>query len=143
MALIFTPALCATILKPGSADHKTTGLAGWFNRKFDSGTLHYSNSVGHVIAKRNLFLVIYLLLVVATGYLFTRVPTSFLPDEDQGVMMMQTTLPANASSERTQQVLDDIQSWLLKNEPEVSSVSHRTASASPGAGKTPRCPLCC
>ena len=47
--------------------------------------------------------------MVATGYLFTRVPTSFLPDEDQGVMMMQVTLPANASSERTQQVLDEIQ----------------------------------
>jgi multidrug efflux pump len=135
MALIFTPALCATILKPGSADHKTTGLAGWFNRKFDSGTLHYSNSVGHVIAKRNLFLVIYLLLVVATGYLFTRVPTSFLPDEDQGVMMMQTTLPANASSERTQQVLDDIQSWLLKNEPEVSSVFSPNGFSFSGRGE--------
>ncbi|WP_437612694.1 efflux RND transporter permease subunit [Erwinia sp. V71] len=116
MALIFTPALCATLLKSSAAEHKTTGLAGWFNRKFDSGTLHYTEGVGKVISRRSLFLVIYVALVAATGYLFTRVPTTFLPDEDQGVMMVQVTLPANASAERTQNVLDEMTDWFLKNE---------------------------
>ncbi len=123
MALIFTPALCATILKSSAAEHKTTGLAGWFNRKFDSGTLHYTRGVGKVSSRRSLFLVIYVALVAATGYLFTRVPTTFLPDEDQGVMMVQVTLPANASAERTQNVLDEMTGWFLKNESDsVSSV---------------------
>ncbi len=116
MALIFTPALCATILKSSAAEHKTSGLAGWFNRKFDNGTLHYTRGVGNVISRRSLFLVIYVALVAATGYLFTRVPTTFLPDEDQGVMMVQVTLPANASAERTQNVLDEMTDWFLKNE---------------------------
>ncbi|MBP2168125.1 multidrug efflux pump [Erwinia toletana] len=123
MALTFTPALCATILRSSAAEHKTAGLAGWFNRKFDAGTLRYTKSVGTVISRRNLFLVIYLGIIVATGYLFTRVPTSFLPAEDQGVMMMQVTLPANASAERTQQVLDEMGDWLLTRESDtVSSV---------------------
>jgi len=135
MAMIFTPALCATLLKASSAEQKNTGMAGWFNRKFDAGTLRYTHSVGAVIAKRHLFLLIYLGIVVATGYLFTRVPTSFLPDEDQGVMMMQVTLPANASSERTQEVLNNIGSWLLKNEPEVGSVFSPNGFSFAGRGE--------
>ncbi|MBE5252688.1 efflux RND transporter permease subunit [Mixta mediterraneensis] len=112
MALIFTPALCATLLKPSSAEHKTTGLAGWFNRKFDSGTLHYTHGVSKVISRRGLFLVVYLVIVGVTGYLFTRVPTTFLPDEDQGLVMVQITLPVNASSQRTQKVINDLNDYL-------------------------------
>lgn len=112
MALIFTPALCATLLKSSSAEHKTTGLAGWFNRKFDSGTLHYTRGVSKVISRRGLFLVVYLMIVGVTGYLFTRVPTTFLPDEDQGLMMVQITLPVNASSQRTQNVINDLNDYL-------------------------------
>ena len=112
MALIFTPALCATLLKSSSAEHKTTGLAGWFNRKFDSGTLHYTRGVSKVISRRGLFLVVYLVIVGVTGYLFTRVPTTFLPDEDQGLMMVQITLPVNASSQRTQKVINDLNDYL-------------------------------
>jgi len=112
MALIFTPALCATLLKSSSAEQKTTGLAGWFNRKFDSGTLHYTRGVSKVISRRGLFLVVYLVIVGVTGYLFTRVPTTFLPDEDQGLMMVQITLPVNASSQRTQNVINDLNDYL-------------------------------
>lgn len=134
MALIFTPALCATILKPASADHKDKGIAGWFNRKFDAGTLKYTKSVDTVISRRSLFLVIYLAMVVATGVLFMRVPTSFLPDEDQGVLMMQLTLPGNASSERTQEVINDMETWLLKN-PEVLSVFSPNGFSFSGRGE--------
>lgn len=135
MAMIFTPALCATMLKASSAEVKTTGFAGWFNRKFDAGTLSYTRSVGTVISRRGLFFIVYLVIVGATGYLFTRVPTSFLPDEDQGVMMMQMTLPANASSERTQQVLDEAGAWLLKHEPAVQSVFSPNGFSFAGRGE--------
>ncbi len=121
MALIFTPALCVTILKPSAGERSHRGFSGWFNRKFDAGTLRYTQSVGTVISRRNLFMLIYLLIVLATGYLFTRVPGSFLPDEDQGMMMMQVTLPANASAERTQAVLTDMKDYLLKHESSVVS----------------------
>jgi len=135
MAMIFTPALCATLLKATSAEHKTTGMAGWFNRKFDTGTLYYTRGVSRVISKRKLFLVIYVAIIAATGYLFTRVPTSLLPDEDQGVMMVSLTLPANASSGRTQEVLNDIGGWLLKNEPEVKSVFSPNGFSFAGRGE--------
>lgn len=135
MAMIFTPALCATLLKPDSAGQKNSGMAGWFNRKFEAGTVRYSRSVDRVISKRGGFLLIYLAIVAVTVLLFTRVPTSFLPDEDQGVMMVQVTLPANASSERTQQVLNDISHWLLKNEPEVASVFSPNGFSFAGRGE--------
>lgn len=121
LAIIFTPALCATILKPSAGERSNTGFAGAFNRMFDRGTVRYTNGVGHVINKRSLFLVIYLIIVGVTGYLFTRVPTTFLPDEDQAMMMLQVTLPANASAERTQLVVDEVKDYLLNEEKDVVS----------------------
>jgi len=116
LALIFTPALCATMLKPTDEEQAKRGFSGWFNRKFDAGTVIYSKSVAGVISRRGLFLLIYLVIVAVTGFLFTRVPSSFLPDEDQGTMMVQVTLPANASSERTQDVLMQVKDYLLNKE---------------------------
>ncbi|MET3076996.1 efflux RND transporter permease subunit [Pantoea leporis] len=127
MALIFTPALCATLLKPAAAEHKTTGFAGWFNRKFDSGAMHYTHGVSKVISRRGLFLVIYLVIVGVTGFLFTRVPTTFLPGEDQGLMMVQITLPVNSSSQRTQQVINDLNSYLQQNEASVVTTTFGVA----------------
>lgn len=122
MALIFTPALCATMLKADTENRKSKGFAGWFNRNFDRGALMYTDSVSSILSRRKLFLLVYLVIVGVTGYLFTRVPTAFLPPEDQGVMMMQVMLPANASNERTQQVLDEVEQWIMKKEPAVKSV---------------------
>ncbi|WP_313687014.1 efflux RND transporter permease subunit, partial [Pantoea sp.] len=127
MALIFTPALCATMLKASSAEHKTTGFAGWFNRKFDSGAMHYTRGVSKVISRRGLFMVVYLVIVGVTGFLFTRVPTTFLPNEDQGLMMVQMTLPVNASSQRTQQVINDLNDYLQKNEASVVTTTFGVA----------------
>ena len=127
MALIFTPALCATLLKPAAAEHKTTGFAGWFNRKFDSGAMHYTHGVSKVISRRGLFLVIYLVIVGVTGFLFTRVPTTFLPGEDQGLMMVQITLPVNSSSQRTQQVINDLNAYLQQNEASVVTTTFGVA----------------
>ncbi|WP_350261049.1 efflux RND transporter permease subunit [Pantoea sp. BJ2] len=127
MALIFTPALCATLLKPAAAEHKTTGFAGWFNRKFDSGAMHYTHGASKVISRRGLFLVIYLVIVGVTGFLFTRVPTTFLPGEDQGLMMVQITLPVNSSSQRTQQVINDLNAYLQQNEASVVTTTFGVA----------------
>jgi len=127
MALIFTPALCATLLKPAAAEHKSTGFAGWFNRKFDSGAMHYTHGVSKVISRRGLFLVIYLVIVGVTGFLFTRVPTTFLPGEDQGLMMVQITLPVNSSSQRTQQVINDLNAYLQQNEASVVTTTFGVA----------------
>lgn len=136
MALIFTPALCATILKQSAGERSQRGFSGWFNRKFDAGTLHYTRYVGGVITRRKVFMLIYLVIVLVTGYLFTRVPSSFLPDEDQGVMMMQVTLPANATAARTQQVLMEMEQYLLKNESDsVSSVFAANGFSFSGRGQ--------
>ncbi|MEN0615850.1 efflux RND transporter permease subunit [Klebsiella indica] len=119
VALIFTPALCATMLKPVNPETKTRGFSGFFNKMFDRGTLRYTHGVEKVLNKRALFMAFYLALVAATGYLFTRVPTTFLPDEDQALMMLQITLPSNASAERTQQVIDEVEHYLLTQEKDV------------------------
>lgn len=121
MALIFTPALCATIIKHNDEEKAQRGFAGWFNRNFDKGAMRYTRAVGTVISRRRLFMGIYLLIVIATGFMFTRVPTTFLPDEDQAVMFVQATLPANASAERTQQVLDNVREYLMTQESGIVS----------------------
>lgn len=136
MALIFTPALCATMLKPITQGSKTTGFAGWFNRTFDKGTVTYTRGVEKMLNKRALFMVAYFGIVGITGYLFTRVPTTFLPDEDQAVMMMQLTLPSNASAERTQNVLAEMGNYLLTEEKDVVD-SVFTANGFSFAGRGP------
>ena len=118
VALILTPALCATMLKPvKKGDHgKTTGFFGWFNRMFDKSTNHYTDSVGHIIRSTGRYLVIYLLIVVGMAFLFLRLPSSFLPEEDQGVFLTMAQLPAGATQERTQKVLDQITDYYLEKE---------------------------
>lgn len=120
VALILTPALCATLLKPiNKGDHgKTTGFFGWFNRLFDKSTSHYVDSVGHIVRSTGRYLVIYLLIVVGMAYLFLRLPSSFLPEEDQGLLLAQASLPAGATQQRTQKVMDQITDYFLTKEKE-------------------------
>ena len=118
VALTLTPALCATLLKPGSGEHHRTGFFGWFNRGFSRVTAGYQNSVGYMLGRVGRFVVIYLLLVVLLGYLFTRLPGSFLPDEDQGIMFSQMTLPVGASKERAMTVMDEVEQFFLEQEKE-------------------------
>ena len=118
VALILTPALCATMLKPiNKGEHgKTTGFFGWFNRLFDKSTNHYVDSVGHIVRSTGRYLVIYLVIVVGMAYLFLRLPSSFLPEEDQGLLLAQAQLPAGATQERTQKVLDQVTDYFLNKE---------------------------
>ena len=125
VALILTPALCSTILKPlKPGDHgKTKGFFGWFNRIFEKSTNHYVTCVSHIIRRTGRYLVIYLAIVVAMVFLFARLPTSFLPDEDQGLLLAQAQLPAGATQQRTQKVLDQVTNYFLTKEKDnVSSV---------------------
>ncbi|ANG94432.1 efflux RND transporter permease subunit [Enterobacteriaceae bacterium 155047] len=117
VALILTPALCATLLKPSSADHhEKKGFFGWFNNLFDKSVDHYSNSVSGILRKTGRYLVVYVLIVGGMAVLFLKLPTSFLPEEDQGVFMTMVQLPAGATQTRTQQILDQVQQYYLTQE---------------------------
>lgn len=118
VALILTPALCATMLKPiPKGDHGIkTGFFGWFNRLFDKSTHHYTDSVANILRSTGRYLVIYLLIVVGMAVLFMRLPSSFLPDEDQGILLTMVQMPAGATQERTQKVLDEVNRYYHENE---------------------------
>lgn len=119
VALILTPALCATMLKPvAKGDHgeEKKGFFGWFNRMFDKSTHHYTDSVGNILRSTGRYLLLYLIIVVGMAYLFVRLPSSFLPDEDQGVFLTMVQLPAGATQERTQKVLDEVTDYYLNKE---------------------------
>ncbi|MEX0760100.1 MAG: efflux RND transporter permease subunit, partial [Tistlia sp.] len=120
VALVLTPALCATMLKPpkagGAHGHSKRGPFGLFNRGFDAANRFYQRSVGHVIGRRGRYLLIYLVMVGLLGFLFLRLPTSFLPDEDQGIMFAQVTTPANTTQGRTVDVLKKVEDHFLNAE---------------------------
>ena len=125
IAIVFTPALCATMLKPieKGHEHGEGGLLGgffhWFNTKFERGTQRYESAVGGILRRRLRFMLIYVVIVAALGFLFVRMPTSFLPEEDQGVMFNQVMLPAGASQERTLEVLRKVEKHFLEDEKET------------------------
>ncbi|MFH8136314.1 efflux RND transporter permease subunit [Pantoea osteomyelitidis] len=118
VALILTPALCVTILKPvkPGIHGQQRGLFGWFNRTFDRSAHHYTGSVARMLNRSGRYLLIYGVIVVGMAVLFMRLPTSFLPSEDQGVFATQAILPAGATQERTQAVLNQINDYYLTNE---------------------------
>ncbi|MEG3124088.1 efflux RND transporter permease subunit [Sphingomonas sp. GB1N7] len=117
VALILSPALCATLLKGGDHDPlKRKGLFGRFNRWFDRSTTRYVGATKSVIGHRFLHLGIFAGIVILLALLFVRLPTSFLPDEDQGIAMVQFTLPAGATDERTAVVRDRVEKFFLTDE---------------------------
>ncbi|MGU9866393.1 multidrug efflux RND transporter permease subunit AcrB [Kluyvera ascorbata] len=118
VALILTPALCATMLKPiAKGSHGSTkGFFGWFNNMFEKSTHHYTDSVGNILRSTGRYLLLYLIIVVGMAFLFVRLPSSFLPDEDQGVFLSMAQLPAGATQERTQKVLDEMTNYYLTKE---------------------------
>lgn len=126
VALILTPALCATMLKPiAKGDHGEgkKGFFGWFNRMFDKSTHHYTDSVGNILRSTGRYLLLYLLIVGSMAFLFIKLPSSFLPEEDQGVFLTMAQLPAGATQERTQKVLDEVTDYYLtKEKANVNSV---------------------
>lgn len=118
VALVLTPALCATLLKPIDADHHASkrGFFAWFNRNFDRSTLKYQSTVARMLNKTGRYLLIYAALFGVMVFMFTRLPTSFLPDEDQGVFFTQIQLPAGATQEHTLAVLKKVEHYFLEDE---------------------------
>ncbi|WP_186250561.1 efflux RND transporter permease subunit [Burkholderia gladioli] len=116
VAMVLTPALCATLLRRGEDHAAKRGLAGWFNRHFDRGALAYRRGVQGVLARGRRFLLLFVLLVAVTGWMFVRLPGSFLPVEDQGTLITAVQLPAGAMRDRTEQVLSRVTDYYLKDE---------------------------
>jgi hydrophobe/amphiphile efflux-1 (HAE1) family protein len=117
VALIFSPALCATLLKPAEKGlHKQRGLFGWFNRNFERGSEKYERAVMRVVNRRGRYLVVFAVIVGLMALLFTRIPRSFLPDEDQGVLFAQVTTPPGATSDRTGLALAEVRDYFLNDE---------------------------
>lgn len=118
VAMVLTPALCATMLKPVEKGHHAAekGFFGWFNRVYASGNRGYQRVVERIIGKRGRYLLIYVAVVAAMGLLFVRMPTAFLPDEDQGSLFVQIQLPTGATQERTLDVLKTVEKHFMGNE---------------------------
>ncbi|WP_185268316.1 efflux RND transporter permease subunit [Halopseudomonas xiamenensis] len=138
VALIFTPALCATILKPipKGHNHEKRGFFGWFNRTFERGVHRYEKGVAAVLKRKAPYLLLYVVIVGAMAMLFTKLPSSFLPDEDQGVMFVQVLGPAGSTMERTQKTVDAMREHLLTEEGDlVQSVFTVTGFSFAGRGQ--------
>jgi multidrug efflux pump len=118
-ALIFTPALCATILKRPRQGAVKLGFFRWFNRNFDRSSVRYSRGVAGILRRPVMFLIAFGGIVALMAFLFLAIPGGFLPDEDQGVMFVQVTTPPGATSNRTQEVLDEVGTYLVHDESKV------------------------
>lgn len=125
VAMILTPALCATILKPikKGSHGSQKGFFGWFNRTFEKQAHHYTDSVSRMLNGTGRYLLIYLVLVAGMALMFIRLPSSFLPEEDQGVFLAMVQLPPGSTQEQTQAVLDEVNTYFhTKEERNVESV---------------------
>jgi HAE1 family hydrophobic/amphiphilic exporter-1/multidrug efflux pump len=117
VALILTPALCATILKPARHNHADQpGFFGWFNRTFDRGVEKYGGGLRRIEHRWVRSLLVYGLILLGVGFLFLRLPSGFLPEEDQGILFTQVSLPAGSSMEETQRTLDKVTDYYRNDE---------------------------
>jgi len=123
MALSLTPALCATLLKPVQAGHhiEKRGFFGWFNRFFRATAKGYESVVQRMLRKAGRYLIIYAAIIGVVAWVYLRLPTSFLPAEDQGNMIVNVQLPPGATQERTRAAMEQVESFILK-QPEVQSI---------------------
>jgi hydrophobe/amphiphile efflux-1 (HAE1) family protein len=127
VALILTPVLCASLLKPVAAGHEPAENAifflrpffRWFDRKFFRTRDLYSHLVRHSLSKKLRYLAVFLLIVAVMGLLFLRMPTSYLPDEDQGILLAQVIMPTGSTLEQTKKVVDDVRHYFEENEKET------------------------
>ncbi|MGV1916390.1 efflux RND transporter permease subunit [Rhizobium sp. 22-785-1] len=115
VAIVLTPALCATMLKPVHAK-KERGPAAWFNRNFGRTTDRYVGSIGHLLKRPVRVTILFLIVVGGCAWFFTRLPSSFLPQEDQGVLLTIVQLPTGATTERTNEVVKQVESYFREKE---------------------------
>ncbi|HSV45976.1 MAG TPA: efflux RND transporter permease subunit, partial [Ramlibacter sp.] len=123
MALSLTPALCATLLKqvePGH-HHEKRGFFGWFNRGFTRTAKGYESLVARILKRAARYLIVYGAIAGVAAFVYTRLPTSFLPQEDQGYLIVNVQLPPGATAQRTRGAMEQVEAWVLK-QPEVQSM---------------------
>ncbi|WBU32158.1 efflux RND transporter permease subunit [Rhodopseudomonas palustris] len=136
VALVLTPALCATILRPPRAHDEKRGVFGWFNRVLGRGTDAYQAGARGMLRRPRQGLVAFVLVIVAAGALFIRLPSSFLPEEDQGLLMVSVQLPVGATTDRTERVLDKVTRHFLDHETKaVDGLMTVTGFSFSGAGQ--------
>ena len=144
VALVLTPVLCASLLKPVPKGHEAaeTGIwflrpfFRWFDRIFFRTRDVYLKVVGHALSRKRRYLFVFLLIVAAMGYLFQRMPTAYLPDEDQGILLVQAMLPANSTLEQTEEVLERVRNHFLESEKDaVESVMTLAGMSFSGRGQ--------
>ncbi|MCS4511429.1 efflux RND transporter permease subunit [Xylophilus ampelinus] len=123
LALSLTPALCATLLKPVEAGHhhEKSGFFGWFNRHFSRGAKRYEGFVSRMLRRTGRSAIVYLLLLGVVGVLYLRLPSGFLPNEDQGNIIVNVQLPPGATQQRAVAVMEQVEGFMLK-QPEVASM---------------------
>jgi hydrophobe/amphiphile efflux-1 (HAE1) family protein len=137
-AMVFTPALCATVLKPVPKGHAMTqkGFFGWFNRSFDRRNHSYQGAVRHMLGKGWRYMAAYAVLVVVVAAGLSRIPAGFLPDEDQGTLFALVQLPPGATQERTQQVMAQVEHHFLVDQKEaVDAIFTVTGFSFAGSGQ--------
>ncbi|OYR15952.1 multidrug efflux RND transporter permease subunit [Brucella thiophenivorans] len=134
LALSLTPALCATFLKPiKKGHHVKKGFFGWFNRKFDSTTNGYTGWVTYIVKRSGRFMIIYVAIVAGLAYAFMQLPSSFLPNEDQGFVIVDMQAPAEASANRAMNVTDQVDA-IFAEEPAVDRRTMIQGFSFSGAG---------
>ena len=123
VAIVLTPALCATMLKPIAKGHHASdrGFFGWFNRKFDRSVAKHQGAVRGIVARGGRFLLVFLAMTAVMVAVFLRLPTSFLPMEDQGFVFAMVQAPVGATTERTAHVVDKVEKHFLAD-PAVESL---------------------
>jgi len=136
LALSLTPALCATFLKPVEAGHKhaATGFFGWFNRGFTRTAKGYEGWVAGMLKRTGRFMVLFVAIVAVVGLMYTRLPASFLPNEDQGYIIANVQLPPGATQERTLEVMKQAEGFFL-NQPEVDKMVSVLGFSFSGSGQ--------
>ena len=138
MAIVLTPALCATLLKPIEKGHHyhETGFFGWFNSFFERSNLRYQGSVRQVLSRPKRFFASFLVMAGVAALVFVRLPTAFLPAEDQGWVMAFVQTPVGATQERTSRVVDKLEDYFRSNEQEALRVMWSVSGFSPmGSGQ--------
>ncbi|MDE1188456.1 MAG: multidrug efflux RND transporter permease AcrD [Pantoea sp.] len=134
VALILTPALCATLLKPleKGQHHGRRGFFGWFNRHFNANAGRYERGVARILVKSGRWMLLYLAIIGLMAFMFIRLPTSFLPQEDRGVFLTQVQLPAGATLEQTSKVVAKVENYYMAAEKDNVLSVFSTIGAGPG-----------
>ncbi|MBA0211064.1 multidrug efflux RND transporter permease AcrD [Pectobacterium brasiliense] len=134
VAMILTPALCATLLKPlaKGQHHGRKGFFGWFNRSFTRTSLKYERGVGKILISSGRWLLLYMGIIGVMAFLFFRLPTSFLPQEDRGVFTTQVQLPPGSTQQQTLQVVNKIEQYYLTQEKDTVTSVFSTIGSGPG-----------